>query len=95
MKFSLKKKVIIALEMDSSEAVMFCRGGRQDIKLEEDLITLLAQESKPITIEKYDGNDEVLSIEAEYFITVQLKDKDRFDWITSEAIKHKNNQKET
>lgn len=93
MKFSIRKRVVLDLEMDSSECIMFCRGGQQNIRIPKEAMQALLDESKQIKYYEDDANKEYLDTHTEYYIAIQLGDKGKFDWITSEALKHKESVK--
>jgi len=94
MKVKIRKRIVIDLEMDSSECIMFCKGGQQNIKIAKEALQALIQEDKPIKYYENDISKEYLDCECEYYIAIQLKDKGTFDWITSEALKHKESVKD-
>jgi len=73
MKVKIHKTITYHTTLDSSEMIMFQKGGQHKVKIE------------PNDLSSYD----------EVIITVQLdrNEQDRFDFITGEAKKHKENIK--
>ncbi len=83
MKFKVIKKVLVDLTLDSSEAIMFTKGGRHTVSLTEDQLH---------GIDKDDDEDDFSGKNQQIFeISVQLQrdDQGRFDFINGEASKHK------
>lgn len=78
MKYELKKTLHIATTLDSSEAIMFNQGGRHQIVINPNL-TEDDDEDRKIEWHSFD----------EIVFSVQMVDKGRFDFITGEARKQK------
>jgi len=78
MKAYIKKTINIQFELNSSEAIMLVKGGRIDLELGSDIIKLLHDE------DEYEDIDST-----EYKMSINITDKNQFDWIISEALKHK------
>jgi hypothetical protein len=84
MKWQITKKIIFDFTLDSSEAIMFTKGGRHEkVFIKENC---------------YDDEDRFFPNISEFdeiIIRFQLErnDKGRFDFITGEAEKHKESVK--
>lgn len=73
MKYEIKKKILIDMTLDSSEAIMFNQGGKHEICLSADTLDDLDWENCAIEIS----------------IQMERNSQGRFDFITSEAAKHR------
>ncbi len=86
MDFSITRKILVNLHMDSSEAIMFTKNGRHSIKIDASNLNSLCED---VQREYLNDDGESIGIQTELYITIQLKDQSRFSFITSEAEKHK------
>lgn len=82
MKHKITRKIFLDLLVDSSEAIMFMKGGKHNISL--DIVELI----DPFDLKK---NDILLDVS----IQIDKEQKNRFDFITSEAMRHKDRENET
>jgi hypothetical protein len=97
MKYNISKIIKLNLTLNSSEAIMFTKGGRHDIEIPKELINALIEQSNPISYrDDITGNKEHLSLDTEYFLTIQMERnaQGRFDFITGEAASHKKQNEE-
>jgi len=92
MKYNRTKKIIIDCTLDSSEAIMFNKGGKHSIKMDSDFFKF----TKYHRSYDSDGEEDDFADNCEVEITFQIdkKDTSRFDFITGEACKHKERVKE-
>lgn len=76
MKKSMTRLLTIDLVMDSSEAILFNKGGKQNIALKG----LGGEPSGNFDDLNFDFFDQVV-------VTVQMGEQARFNWVTGEAAK--------
>lgn len=76
MKHKITRKIFLELFVDSSEAIMFMKGGKHNISLD------IGELMDPFDSHKHE-------ILLDIAIQIDREQKSKFDFITSEAMKHK------
>lgn len=92
MKYTIKRKIEINSTLDSSECIMFTKGGKHNITLSEKFL-------RSVIGEKFSSEDDdeyLPKIETEIVFTIQMdqSDQSRFNFIKTEADKHKERVKD-
>ena len=83
MKYTLTKKVLLDIEMDSSEAIMLNEGGKHKINVKSNEI--MNGKNNNRKHEDWEDEDSVFDVE----ISIKISDLNRFSFIRKEAQKHK------
>lgn len=81
MKYQIKKKIIVDCTLDSSEAIMFTKGGKHTVNMDYKNL--------------FFGDIDDYNIELEISFQMDRKDQSRFDFINNsaqEAIDRRNNE---
>jgi len=76
MKSKISRKIIVDITLDSSETIMFSKGGQHKISLNPDILKFENDIG-------YDGS------EVEITFQMERTQQERFYFIQSEALKHK------
>lgn len=88
MKANITKKIMLDLTLDSSETIMFTKGGKHKIEINPECLIFDNTEDAS----DYDADEgEFIKKKCIIEISVQMdrSDKDRYDFITGEAKKHR------
>ena len=78
MKYNIKKKVTLNLTLDSSEMIMFTKGGRHNVEIDP--------------LDLFTHENDLHNFEFEITVQMERSELGRFEFITGEAEKHKERQ---
>ncbi len=81
MKYKIKKRIEICSNLDSSEMVMFTKGGRHQISVDWNLLEKIMREYIPDSV---DHKSEYVETETELIFSVQMArdQQGRFEFVT-------------
>ncbi len=90
MKTKISRKIILELTLDSSEAIMFTKGGQHTTTISSRTFFL----DPPFSNDEKSDNLEIKEDSIEISIQLERNEQGRFDFINSEANKHKEREYE-